>query len=81
MLSERREFDALGMVDYEILPHVNRLESSFLEKVRCYSEHIDHDVLGLPDAAALLYKKSHDYLCAGQVTRFSRGEMNLIGMT
>jgi len=78
VLAERHEFDALGIVEYEILPHVNRLESSFLEKVRCYSEQIDHDVLGLVDGAALLYKNSDDYLCVGQVTRFRKGEVNLI---
>jgi peptidase E len=78
VLAERHEFDALGIVDYEILPHVNQLESSFLEKVRCYSEQIDYDVIGLADGAALLYKNAEDYLCVGQVTRFHKGEVNLI---
>ena len=78
VLAERHEFDALGIVDYEILPHVNRLESSLLEKVRCYSEQIDHDVFGLADGAALLYKNSDDYMCVGQVIRFCKGEVNLI---
>jgi peptidase E len=78
VLAERREFDALGIVDYEILPHVNRLESSYLDKVRFYSEQIDHDVLGLADGAALLYKNSNDYLCVGQVTRFRKGEVSLL---
>lgn len=78
VLAEREEFDALGIVDYEILPHVNRLESSFLEKVRCYTEQIDNDVLGLADGAALLYKNSEDYLCVGQVIRFHKGKVNLI---
>ena len=78
VLAERREFGALGVVDYEILPHMNRLGSPFLEKVRRYSEQIDHDVLGLADGAALVYKNSNDYLCVGQVTRFRKGEVSLI---
>ena len=78
VLADHNEYDALGMVDYELLPHVNRQESSFLEKVRRYSEQIDHDVIGLADGAALLYKNSDDYLCVGQVTRFSKGEVNLL---
>jgi len=81
VLAEWHEFNALGIVDYEILPHVNRLESSFLEIVRCYSEKIDHDVLGLTDGAALLYASTEDYLCVGQVTRFHKGEVNLIKTT
>jgi len=78
VLAERHEFDALGIVDYEILPHVNRQESSFLEKVRRYSEQIDHEVLGLVDGAALLHNNSDDYLCVGQVIRFRKGEVILI---
>jgi dipeptidase E len=78
VLAERREYDALGIVDYEILPHVNRLEPSFLEKVRRYSERIAHDVFGLADGAALLYINGEDYSCAGQVTRFRQGEVSLM---
>ena len=78
VLAERHEFDALAIVDYEILPHANRQESSFLEKVRRYSEHIDHDVMGIADGAALLYANTDDYLCVGQVTRFRKGEVHLI---
>ena len=78
VLAEHREYDALGIVEYEILPHVNRLESSFLEKVRRYSERVAHDVLGLADGAALLYVNTDDYLCTGQVTRFRKGEVNLM---
>jgi hypothetical protein len=43
---------SIGIVDYEILPHANRLESSFLQKVHRYSWRIAHDVIGLADGAA-----------------------------
>jgi peptidase E len=78
ILVDRSEYDALGVVEYEILPHINRLEPSFLEKVRLYSERVAHDVMGLADGAALLYVNTDDYLCTGQVTRFCKGEVNLI---
>jgi len=78
VLAEHHEYEALGIVDYEILPHVNRLESSFLEKVRRYSSRIAHDVIGLADGAALLYINKDDYLCTGQVTRFRKGKVKLM---
>jgi peptidase E len=78
VLAERNEYNALGILEYEILPHLNRLESSFLENVRRYSEQINHDVIGLADGAALLYVNTDEYLCFGQVTRFRRGEVKLI---
>ena len=77
VLAERHEYEALGKVNFEIVPHVNRLEASFLEKVRCYSERIAHDVIGLADGAAVLFANSDDYLCTGHVTRFRKGEVKL----
>jgi peptidase E len=75
LLADRSDYKALGIVEYEILPHINRLEPSFLEKVRRYSERLAHDVLGLADGAALLYVNSDDYSCVGQVARFRKGEI------
>jgi hypothetical protein len=49
-----------------------------LEEVRCYSEQVDHDVIGLADGTALLHINTDEYLCAGQVTRFRKGEVQLI---
>ena len=62
VLADRSEYDALGLVAYEILPHINRLELSFLEKVRYYSEQVDHDVIGLADGTALLHLNTDEYL-------------------
>ena len=36
VLAHHGEYDGLGLVGYEILPHLNRLDASFLEKVRRY---------------------------------------------
>jgi dipeptidase E len=72
------EYEALGVVDYEILPHLNRFEPSFLEIVRRYSELVDYDVIGLTDGAALLYQCSNDYRCLGKATRFHKGVMTPI---
>jgi dipeptidase E len=79
VLADHHQYEALGIVEYEILPHFDRLESSFLEKVCSYSEQLGHDVIGLADGAALLYMNTDDYSCAGQVTRFRKGEVQLIG--
>ena len=74
VFENRDEYEALGIVDYEILPHMNRFEPSFLEIVRRYSERVDHDVIGLADDAAVLHRSSDNYWCVGQATRF-RGEV------
>ncbi len=78
VFKDRSEYEALGFVDYEILPHLNRFEPSFLEMVRRYSERVDHDVIGLADGAAVLHRSSEDYGCVGQATRFHRGVMTPI---
>lgn len=80
VLAEHSAYKALGIVDYEILPHVNRLESTFLEKVRRYSEEVPDDIIGLADGAALIYTNSDDFLFTGQVTRFRKREVNLMKM-
>lgn len=44
--------EGLHIVPYEILPHLNRHDDSFLEKVRIYSESIPRSILALVDGAA-----------------------------
>jgi len=78
VLAERSEYAGLGLLECEMLPHINRLESSFLEKVRRYSEQIDHDVIGLADGAALIFENANGYVCDGQATRFRKGEVKPI---
>lgn len=78
VLVNRDKYEALNVVEYEILPHLNRLEPSFLELVRRYSELVAHDVIALADGAALLHVNCDDYICLGQVTRFRNGVVTQI---
>jgi peptidase E len=78
VFANRSEYEALGVVDYEILPHLNRFEPAFLETVRRYSERVAHDVIGLADGAAVLHRSGDDYWCVGQATRFRSGVMTPI---
>jgi peptidase E len=78
VLANSGEYEALGVVNYEVLPHLNRFEQAFLETVRCYSEHVAHDVIGLADGAALLHSGCDDYKCVGQAIRFRSGVMTPI---
>jgi peptidase E len=80
VLAERGEYEALGIVEYEILPHLNRLEPSFLDLVRRYSERVAHDVIALADGAVLLYTHSNSYKCLGRVVRFCNGVVTEIGV-
>ena len=52
VVEEHEEYAALGMVDYELLPHLNRHDSAFLEKVRRYSNGCRHDIVALDDGAS-----------------------------
>lgn len=63
----------LSMVDYEILPHLNRHDAPFLERVRSYSELLPHDVVALEDGAAMVYTGGGGPRCSGRAVRFRRG--------
>lgn len=73
VLSERERYRALGVVDYEVLPHADRFDLPFLEAVQQYSEHVPHDVIALADGAAVLHKSRTDFECIGPVVIFRRG--------
>ncbi len=75
---DRAEHEALGFVDYELLPHLNRFEAPFLETVRRYSERVPHDIIALADGAAVLHSSSGDYRCVGRAARFRNGVMSPI---
>jgi peptidase E len=75
------EYDALDIVGYEILPHLNRFEPSFVETIRQYSERVPHDIIALADGAAAIYTDSNDYRCTGNVLRFRNGAMKPIEAT
>jgi len=56
-----------------IAAHLNRLEASFLETVRRYSERVGHDVIALADGAAVLHTGGDDYTCVGEAALFRQG--------
>jgi peptidase E len=78
VFARRSEYEALGVVAYELLPHLNRFEPAFLEKVRQYSERVACDVLALADGAAVLHSSRDDYRCVGQAAIFRQGVMTPI---
>jgi peptidase E len=75
---DRAEHEALGFVDYELLPHLNRFEAPFLETVRRYSERVPHDIIALADGAAVLHMISGGYRSVGLAARFRNGVMSPI---
>jgi len=73
-IAERDAYEAIGMVDYELLPHLNRHGGEFLEKVRRYSEQVPHDIVALDDGAAILHDSEVGFRCDGHAARFRRGQ-------
>ncbi|RIK44573.1 MAG: hypothetical protein DCC55_02065 [Chloroflexi bacterium] len=78
VFASRSEYEALGVVAYELLPHLNRCEPAFLEKVRQYSKRAACDIIALADGAAVLHSSRDDYRCVGQTAIFRQGVMTPI---
>lgn len=79
VLENHGEYEGLGFVEFEMLPHLNRFDPAFLEKVRRYSVCAGRDVLALADGAALLCTNSDEYTCLGRVVRYRNGAASEIG--
>ena len=75
VLATRGRFDALGAVSFELLPHANRLDAGFMNKVRGYSERIDADIVAVADGAAIFSASPGEFQHVGVVTRYRRGEI------
>ena len=73
VVAERDEYHALGIVEYEMLPHLNRHPPPFIEKVERYSARVAHDIIALEDGAALVHAKDGAYSCLGRAVRFRGG--------
>jgi peptidase E len=72
VLRTRAEFDGIGLVQFEILPHLERHSAPFLARVSRYSQAIAHDVVALADGAALIFQ--HGTLqYVGAVMRYRAG--------
>lgn len=72
-LAERGRYDGMGAVRYEILPHVNRWDAAFLEKVRAYSERVDNDIIAVADGGAVIPATAHAFDYVGEVARYRGG--------
>jgi peptidase E len=79
VVANRGQHEGLGFVEYEILPHLNRCEPSFLETVRRYSEQVTHDLIALADGAAALHTRDGGHRFVGHAARFCNGVRTSIG--
>jgi len=73
VFADRNEYEALGFVGYELLPHLNRFDEEFLEKVRKYSQRIEHDIVAIHDGAAVLHGTLDVFGLVGKALRFRNG--------
>lgn len=73
VIAARETYAGLGLTDYEVLPHLNRHEPWFLERVRSYSERSGCDIVGLADGAAWLHTGAGGVRCFGRAVRFRDG--------
>lgn len=72
VMAERNRYAGLGIVSYELLPHLNRLDAEFLDNVQRYSERIPCDIVALEDGAAMIHTEA-DARCVGRGMRFRGG--------
>jgi dipeptidase E len=78
VIAQRKRYEALGIVPYEFLPHLNVHDQSFLEKVQRYSQAIGHPVIGVEDGGALIHSSRDMYKLAGHASIFHHGEIESI---
>ena len=75
VLAERGRFEALGAVAYELVPHINRWDTSMVERVRRYSEGVDNDVVCLADGSAIFAADAQAFTSVGQIIRYRKGNI------
>jgi peptidase E len=75
IMATRGRYGALAAVPYELLPHANRREQAFLDRVREYSAHVDHDVIALADGGALFHNGVDASANEGAITRYRKGQI------
>ena len=51
-MAERDRHAGLGIVSYELLPHLNRLDAEFLDKVQRHPERVACDLVAIEGGAA-----------------------------
>ena len=75
VLATRGRFSALGAVAFELLPHADRLDAAFIDKVRRYSEQAGTDVVAVADGGAIFPTSADEFEHVGTITRYRRGEI------
>jgi len=56
VLATRARYDALSLVEYELLPHLNCCDEALIGSVQRYAATTAQEVIGLPDGSALLHE-------------------------
>ena len=77
VVAERSDYCGLGLVDYELLPHLNRLDQAFIARVQRYSERVPCDIVALEDGAAIVHTDD-GARCIGRAVRFRDGVRSVI---
>jgi peptidase E len=75
VVATRERYGAVGAVPYELLPHANRFDAAFMAKVEEYSCHVDHDIVALDDAGALIHSSPDAFSPVGRIRRYRRGNI------
>ena len=79
VLNRQGRAQAAGIVPYEFLPHLNRLSSAFLEKVRTYSRGTSCEVIAVNDGGALIHTSAQESRIIGNGRKFVKGGAFPIG--
>ena len=73
VVDTRARFDGMSAVPYEVLPHLNRWDEEFLEKVSRYSARLENDIIAIADGAAVFPQTLHSFEYVGEVSRYRQG--------
>jgi peptidase E len=73
VIGTHSQYGGLGIVNYEVLPHLGRHDANFLAQVRQYSARVPHDLIALDDGAAVIYEDGRRSQCVGRALRFRGG--------
>jgi peptidase E len=73
VLAGRPGREGLGLVGFEFLPHLNRHNQVFIDRVRAYSAAVPHDIVGVDDGGAISITTNGELSAIGRAVRFRRG--------
>jgi peptidase E len=73
VIAERAKYRGLGCLEIEVLPHFDRHSAEFLDRVRQYSEQVEHDIWCIPDGAAVVQGPTGPVVAIGNAIVLRRG--------